>query len=421
MKKPVRKEDRLGFGRCARRLSDPKSLTALDDNIIEEREKKIKEFRELNASASQAHTYQALAGPGGGDYKGSAPSNKRPRSPNCEANQRSPKRGGFPGQSRDGKRQKESDNYWTSKAFANCDGPSKTMERRREEREVRIPRYNQNSTVWNRLEGRVDGKDRKTAEAYNSRLRQGSMDQERGSEPYSWKERHYSHKSQASHQVRRPRAEVNEGKSSSPSRTVTNPKHQRTHTPKKADSQQTISGGLHERSSMGGKVLEFWWYIKTKPPKKDEDVSKEKQPYRKNQLPILLPPQTMLTRDIGTVVFRKERTHLTPIAPRFVSSPLRLRDEPEEPCLDLVTLMKSSHIDDMVLTREEEAEVDKLAEEFGDAVMDETMVQNDDLLVDEPGYDAEIIAISQLSLANDVNNDNSVTSEAAKAPQPTKT
>ncbi|KAG2281849.1 hypothetical protein Bca52824_053069 [Brassica carinata] len=129
----------------------------------------------------------------------------------------------------------------------------------------------------------------------------------------------------------------------------------------------------------------------------------------------------MLTRDIGTVVFRKERTHLTPIAPRFVSSPLRLRDEPEEPCLDLVTLMKSSHIDDMVLTREEEAEVDKLAEEFGDAVMDETMVQNDDLLVDEPGYDAEIISISQLSLENDVNNDNSVTSEAAKAPQPTKT
>ena len=132
-------------------------------------------------------------------------------------------------------------------------------------------------------------------------------------------------------------------------------------------------------------------------------------------------PQTMLTRDIGTVVFRKERTHLTPIAPWFVSSPLRLRDEPEEPCLDLVTLMKSSHIDDMVLTREEEAEVDKLAEEFGDAVMDDTMVQNDDLLVDEPGYDAEIIAISQLSLENDVNNDNSVTSEAAKAPQPTKT
>ncbi|KAF3539824.1 hypothetical protein F2Q69_00020795 [Brassica cretica] len=70
----------------------------------------------------------------------------------------------------------------------------------------------------------------------------------------------------------------------------------------------------------------------------------------------------------------------------------------------------------MVLTGEEEAEVDKLAEEFGDAVMDETMVQNDDLLVDEPGYDAEIIAISQLSPANAVNNDNSVTSEVVKAP-----
>lgn len=36
------------------------------DLAQEEREKKIKEFRELDASASQAHTYQALAGLGGG-------------------------------------------------------------------------------------------------------------------------------------------------------------------------------------------------------------------------------------------------------------------------------------------------------------------------------------------------------------------
>ena len=40
------------------------------DLAQEEREKKIKEFRELNASASQAHTYQALAGPGGGGLQG---------------------------------------------------------------------------------------------------------------------------------------------------------------------------------------------------------------------------------------------------------------------------------------------------------------------------------------------------------------
>lgn len=55
----------------------------------------------------------------------------------------------------------------------------------------------------------------------------------------------------------------------------------------------------------------------------------------------------------------------------------------------------------MVLTRDEEAEVDKLVDEFGDIGMDETMLQNNDLLVDEPCYDAVIIdVISQLSPIN---------------------
>ncbi|KAF3539827.1 hypothetical protein F2Q69_00020796 [Brassica cretica] len=201
------------------------------------------------------------------------------------------------------------------------------MERIREEREVRIPRYNQNSTVWNRLEGRVDGKDRKTAEAYNSRMRQGSMDQQRGREPYSWKERHYSHQSQASHQVWRPRAQANEGKSSSPSRTVTNPKHQRTHTPEKADSQQTISGGLHERSTMGGQGTGVLVVHKNETTEERRRSLKGKATIQEEPPANSPTPQTMLTRDRGTVVFRKERTHLTPIALRFVSSPLRLRDE----------------------------------------------------------------------------------------------
>ena len=74
----------------------------------------------------------------------------------------------------------------------------------------------------------------------------------------------------------------------------------------------------------------------------------------------------------------------------------------------------------MVLTREEEAEVDNLTDEFGDVDMDEDMVQNNDLLIDEPGYDAEIIdAISQLSLANAVNKENGATTAAEKEPQPT--
>ena len=48
------------------------------------------------------------------------------------------------------------------------------------------------------------------------------------------------------------------------------------------------------------------------------------------------------------------------------------------------------------------------------------MVQNDDLLIDKPGYDAEIIdAISQLSPANAVYKENGETTGAEKEPQPT--
>ncbi|KAF2543823.1 hypothetical protein F2Q68_00032164 [Brassica cretica] len=52
----------------------------------------------------------------------------------------------------------------------------------------------------------------------------------------------------------------------------------------------------------------------------------------------------------------------------------------------------------VTMTAEDEAEVDRLVSEFGDVIMDENMMENDDLLVDEPGFDAEKIdAISQLS------------------------
>lgn len=130
-------------------------------------------------------------------------------------------------------------------------------------------------------------------------------------------------------------------------------------------------------------------------------------------------PHAVLTRDRGTVVIREVRTRSPPPAPRSVTSPPRLKDEPMEPCLELANLMESSHIDDIVLTREEEAEVDKLVDEFGDVVMDETMLQNDDLLVDESGYDAEIIeAISQLSPENAENKSNGTTTMDEATMQP---
>ncbi|CAN7110731.1 unnamed protein product [Brassica rapa subsp. narinosa] len=62
---------------------------------------------------------------------------------------------------------------------------------------------------------------------------------------------------------------------------------------------------------------------------------------------------------------------------------------------DMLTEEQAKHV---TMTAEDEAEVDRLVSEFGDVIMDENMMENDDLLVDEPGFDAEKIdAISQLS------------------------
>lgn len=55
----------------------------------------------------------------------------------------------------------------------------------------------------------------------------------------------------------------------------------------------------------------------------------------------------------------------------------------------------------MFLITEEEAEVDKMVSEFDGVMMDENMMENDDLLDDEPGFNAEKIdAISQISPMN---------------------
>ncbi|KAG2300307.1 hypothetical protein Bca52824_036779 [Brassica carinata] len=103
----------------------------------------------------------------------------------------------------------------------------------------------------------------------------------------------------------------------------------------------------------------------------------------------------------GTVIIREAVNHPPKETARYDSTPNLARNGIERSSLELEHLMQSEHIENMVMTRDDEVEVDKLVDEFGDVDMTENMIQNDDLLVDEPGYDAEIIdAISQLSPAN---------------------
>ncbi|KAL0862875.1 hypothetical protein Bca101_041993 [Brassica carinata] len=124
---------------------------------------------------------------------------------------------------------------------------------------------------------------------------------------------------------------------------------------------------------------------------------------------------TPRSRERGAVLIKESGVRSSPPTFRSVISPLRLRDESEEPGLELDTLMKSKQIDAVVMTKEDEEDVDKLVDEFGDVDMDDTMIQNDDLLGDEPGYEI-IDAISQLSPANAVNKDKDATSKVATRP-----
>ena len=320
------------------------------DLTSEEREKKIKELREANESGPQGPMSHALSGQLE-NYKGTARNNKRPRSPSGDVYQRSPTRAGIPGQSRGEKRHKESESYWTTKGFSSRDAPPKMMGRRREEREERHTRHQQKPTVWNRLDDRTGGQDMKKQAALNWRPRLNPAELQRGRDPYRPKERHYSHHSQASHQAWRPRVQLTEGKSCSPSRTVTNPKHPRALTPEKAESQQTISGGLQDRSGLGGQgsgvlvvhknetLEEKLRRLKGKSIMLEDPAGKT--PGSTNQRF----PQAMLTRDRGTVVIREGGLRTPPSAPRLVSSPFRLRDETEDPSLELANLMNSKQID----------------------------------------------------------------------------
>ncbi|KAF2564610.1 hypothetical protein F2Q70_00015824 [Brassica cretica] len=250
------------------------------------------------------------------------------------------------------------------------------MERRRIEGDERYPHHQGKTTVWNRLDDRPDGRDRRKPVVYNSRPRQTSMERQerqREREPYRPRDRHYSHQSQASQQAWRPRTQRKEGKSCSPSRTVTNSKYQSVPNPEKADSQQTISRGLQVRNGPDGYGTGVLVVHKNETSErlrrlKGKAIMREDLSAKSPSSAFHQTPHAILTRDRGAVVIKEGGIR---------SSPHALR-------------------------------------------MDEDMVQNDDLLIDKPGYDAEIIdAISQLSPANVVYKENGETTGAEKEPQPT--
>ncbi|KAL0886407.1 LOW QUALITY PROTEIN: hypothetical protein Bca101_010390 [Brassica carinata] len=358
----------------------------------EEREQKIKEFPENNGGGvnDQQNKDRLLLK----TRSNNRSNNKRPRSPLDDGHNRSPSRSHNTGFSRGEKRSKVSASYWTSRNQEDSRKPLMASDQRREDRYDRFS--SRNATVWNRLDGKPSRRVPETSDLPRKhQSRGGEVERNRGRDYYSTR---YPQNSQ---RIWRSKNQESEFRSNNRSRLDENTEH-RPPPPSQTmtDSQQTISEALQRRGfqeTPGNGVLvvhrnetteERKRRLKGKAPMHPESMERTPMSAAKN------PPSGLLTRNRGVISIRNDEDRPAAEVSRYASPLDRTRTEKDS--LDLDKLMESEHIDKMIMTKEYEAVVDKL--DFGEVVMDDDMMQNDDLLVDEPGFDAEKIdAISQLS------------------------
>ncbi|KAL0864413.1 hypothetical protein Bca101_043531 [Brassica carinata] len=330
----------------------------------EERDQKIKEFWELNKTDALPQQFKNRATP---SIRSNNTNNKRPRSPSDDGLKRSPGRSQYPGHSREEKRRKESAIYWSSRNHVEYRESTRHAVRIRDDSHDRISL--RNATVCNRLETRPEKRSR---EIYVSQKKNQGRAREYTKERSH--DRHHALYSQHSQRVWRLRSQVTDSRSNNQSRSAAFSGNQVLGSRDGIDSQRTIS-----------EVPPETWDL----PGENSHVSRKGS------------PTGLLTRDRGVIRIRDGEAPPRIEETRYVPPLARSSSEPEVDNLELDNLMASKHIDDMVMNKEDEAVVDKLVEDFGGVVMDDEMMQNDDLLVDEPGFDAEKIeAISQLSPVN---------------------
>ncbi|KAL0795894.1 hypothetical protein Bca101_067271 [Brassica carinata] len=388
--------NRYCFG-CNRVSHDIYSCPHISGEV---REQKIKELREQSSTGTSLQQRQVGALGSTRNFQGT---NKRPRSPTSDTMERAAPRSYHPGDSRVDKRVKTKENYWNSRHYGEERYVSKDLHRRGDENLRQTVRSSQKENVWKRLENQT----MRRSEDYQDRRYQERSTRHQGDEAPNSKNRSKPLLSQHSQQAWRPRQYLTEEKSNDQSRTASIQRNQRHLSPEKSDSQITVSVGPQRRTGAEGQrngVLvihrdesaeERLRCLKGKAHMTEEDRK------AKSRSPKYQGPDDQAARNRGTVIIREAGNHPPKETARYDSTPDLTRNGIERSSLELEHLMESEHIENMVMTRDDEVEVDKLVDEFGDVVMTENMIQNDDLLVDEPGYDAEIIdAISQLSPAN---------------------
>ncbi|CAN6851803.1 unnamed protein product, partial [Brassica oleracea] len=311
----------------------------------------------------------------------------------------------YPGNSRDEKRRKDIGSYWSSRNHGDDREDRTHTDRRRDDKLARLPV--RNATVWNRLENRQEDILREVSASQNRRY-----DRPRELSKYRSNDRYQAPYSRHSQQVWRPRSQANDSRSNNQTRSIAVSGNRAQDVREVTDTQRTISEvfprrGTREIQGNGVMVVhrdetpeERMRRLKGKAPMFDEALENTPISAEKRL------PAGLLTRDRGIIRIRDEENPVQTEETRYVSPLDRSSSDHEVDNLELDRLMESKQIDDMVMTKEDEAEVDRLVEDFGDVVMDDDMMQNDDLLVDEPGFDAEKIdAISQLSPANAARKD----------------
>ncbi|KAJ4904712.1 hypothetical protein Rs2_18663 [Raphanus sativus] len=344
----------------------------------EERDIFIKELRENNAMANQQQTQLALPP----NFR----NNKRPRSPTSEGQKRSPSRYHQAGAYRSEKRIKESENYWTAKRHEGYPHREKELLNREKEAPERrnLRKDDKNISIWNRLEKMNiddDGRDQRisnrTGPNHSSLGSYMRQDTNRGGTYI--------------------KGEVTPGattRESPQSRhdsqlTVSELPTRRNHNPGSENEPRSGVLIVHQNETSEDRLRRSKGKAIMTGNHQSTPTSAEKR----------LPTNSHHGRG-GTLVIRNVPQT------EYQTSRYSPHKAKEDDVLDVDKVMKLENIDDLELTKEDEAEIDRMVTEHNDFVMDETMMDNDDLLGDEPGLDEEKIeAISQLSPANAVYDD----------------
>ncbi|KAG2281123.1 hypothetical protein Bca52824_052343 [Brassica carinata] len=286
------------FG-CRRITHDIYSCPELS---TEEREQKIKEFRELNQNDTlplQFNNRATLS------IRSNNTSNKRPRSSSDDELRRSSGRTQYPGNSRDEKRRKDIGSYWSSRNHGDDREDRTHTDRRRDDKLARLPV--RNATVWNRLENRQEDILREVSASQNRRY-----DRPRELSKYRSNDRYQAPYSRHSQQVWRPRSQANDSRSNNQTRSIAVSGNRAQDVREVTDTQRTISEvfprrGTREIQGNGVMVVhrdetpeERMRRLKGKAPMFDEALENTPISAEKRL------PAGLLTRDRGIIRIRDE-------------------------------------------------------------------------------------------------------------------